>query len=60
MDKEDLSLSLSFPLSLSFLSLLSAIKMNEILPFAATGMELEWIMKSENDKYCIISLVCGI
>ena len=43
----------------------SAIKKNKILPFAATRMDLEGIMLSEisqaeKDKYCMISLVCGI
>ena len=43
----------------------SAIKKNEILPLATTWMDLEDIMlseisKTEKDKYCIISLVCGI
>ena len=43
----------------------SAIKKNEILPFAATWMYLEGFMLSEisqteKDKYCMISLVCGI
>ena len=40
----------------------SAIKKNEVLPFAVTWMDLEGIMLSEisqTDIYCI-SLICGI
>ena len=40
-------------------------KKNEIMPFAATGMDLEMIILSEvsqkeKDKYHMISLICGI
>ena len=43
----------------------SAIKMNEIMPFAATWMKLEMIILSEvsqteKDKYHMVSLTCGI
>ena len=43
----------------------SAIKRNETGSFATTWMDLEGIMLSEigqteRDKYCVISLICGI
>ena len=43
----------------------SAIKKNQIMPFAATWMELETLILSEvsqkeKDKYHIISLISGI
>ena len=43
----------------------SAIKKNEIMPFAATRMDLAIIILSEvsqteKDKYHMISLICGI
>ena len=43
----------------------SAIKKNEILPFATMWMDLDGIMLSEisqaeKDKYSMLSLICGI
>lgn len=43
----------------------SALKQKEVLPFATVWMKLEHILLSERsqtekDKYCYLSLVCGI
>ena len=42
----------------------SVIKENEILPLAITWMDFESIIlseiKSEKDKYCMLSFICGI
>ena len=48
-----------------YTGILLSHKKNEILPFIATQMELEGSMLSEisqlkKDKYCIISIICGI
>ena len=49
---------------ISTLEYYSAMKKNEIMPFAATWMQLEIIIVSEvnqteKDKYHMISFICG-
>ena len=57
MDKEDVAYTYT-------MGNYSAIKKNEILPFATTWMELEGIMLSEissrKTNNLMISLICGI
>ena len=62
MDKEDVVYTHTHTHTLEYYS---AIKKNEIMPFAATWMDLEMIIlseisKKEKDKYHMISLICGI
>ena len=43
----------------------SAMRKKEIPPFSITWMDLEGIMlrgisQTEKDKYCMVSLICGI
>ena len=58
MGKEDV-------VHISIMEYYSAIKKNEIMPSAATWMDLEIIIlieesQKENDKCHMISLICGI
>ena len=40
----------------------TAVENNEVMPFAATWMDIEMIIlsKSDKDKYLMMSLICGI
>ena len=43
----------------------SVIKMNKIMPFTASWMDLETgilseVSQTEKEKYCMTSLICGI
>ena len=38
----------------------SAIKTNEMMPFAATWMQQSEVTQKEKDKYHIIPFTCGI
>ena len=41
--------------------LYAAIKKSEIMPFAATRIDLEMVILSEDkDRYRMLSLICGI
>ena len=62
MDKEDVAYTHTHTHTMEYYS---AIKKNEIMPFAATWVDLEMIILSEasqteKDKYYMISLLGGI
>ena len=64
MDKEDV-VNIYIYIHIHTVEYYSAIKKNEILPFATTWVHLEGIMLSEisqteKDKYYMISIICGI
>ena len=65
MDKEEVVYMYVCVCVYVYMNITQPRKMNEIMPFAGTWMDLEIIILSkisqtEKDKYYMISLICGI
>ena len=63
LDKEDVRYTHTHTHTHTQNGILTTIKKNEIMPFAAICMDLEMIILNEvrkKDKYCVILLICGI